>query len=179
MTSAGHNFLFGSPFLRIRALRPCPRAHLPSISRIHTHFPSMPYSPSFHVAVNVLLFRRGRLLLGERIGGFGRGFWGLPGGHLERFESMEQAARRELLEETGMRVPKLVFANIINEKSITPHFLHIGFYASSARGKPRLREPMKCHEWKWFELDSLPRNILQSHAKQIWAFRNHRSSLDL
>nr|WP_291500243.1 NUDIX domain-containing protein [Actinomyces sp.] len=44
----------------------------------------------------VLLVRRGREPQ--------RGLWSVPGGHVERGETFQDAARREALEETGLRV---------------------------------------------------------------------------
>jgi 8-oxo-dGTP diphosphatase len=46
----------------------------------------------------------GRLLLGRRDKEPHRGKWVLPGGKVEPFESIEDAARRELLEETGLEI---------------------------------------------------------------------------
>ena len=46
----------------------------------------------------------GRLLVVQRGHDPGRGLWSLPGGRVEPGESLEAAARREVLEETGLDV---------------------------------------------------------------------------
>ncbi|HEV7806007.1 MAG TPA: NUDIX domain-containing protein [Solirubrobacteraceae bacterium] len=46
----------------------------------------------------------GRLLLGVRDKEPFRGKWVLPGGKVEPFETLEDAARREILEETGLDI---------------------------------------------------------------------------
>ena len=48
--------------------------------------------------------RAGRLLLVRRGTEPGRGLWSIPGGRLEPGETGHQAAAREVLEETGLRV---------------------------------------------------------------------------
>jgi ADP-ribose pyrophosphatase YjhB (NUDIX family) len=52
----------------------------------------------------VLLEQDERLLLGRRAAGYGAGMWGLPGGFVEYPEDFLSGARREVLEETGLRV---------------------------------------------------------------------------
>src|SRR5438874_11508176 len=53
-------------------------------------------------SVSAVIFdRRRRLLLQQRSDG---GQWGLPGGSVEIGESLAEAARREVLEETGLVV---------------------------------------------------------------------------
>jgi 8-oxo-dGTP diphosphatase len=52
----------------------------------------------------VVLDRNQRVLLGVRTKEPNRGKWVLPGGKVEPFESIDEAARREVLEETGLRV---------------------------------------------------------------------------
>ena len=59
------------------------------------------------LGVGALIFDGGRILLAER----GRapliGQWSLPGGLVETGESLENAVRREVLEETGLEVKPL------------------------------------------------------------------------
>ena len=46
----------------------------------------------------------GRVLFVRRLTQPGYGLWSLPGGYVDRGEVVEQAAAREVLEETGLRV---------------------------------------------------------------------------
>ncbi|MEN9564072.1 MAG: Phosphatase NudJ, partial [Chloroflexota bacterium] len=57
---------------------------------------------TFCIGVQCFLISNNSLLLGLRTAGFGAGTWGLPGGHLEKGETIFQTATRELFEETGI-----------------------------------------------------------------------------
>ncbi len=63
-------------------------------------------SPKRRIAVVMLTDDSGRLLLQLRDAQAptAPGKWGLPGGGIEQGETPEEAAHRELLEETGLRV---------------------------------------------------------------------------
>jgi ADP-ribose pyrophosphatase YjhB (NUDIX family) len=73
--------------------------------------------------VGALIFRgRGRngsILLVERGGAPLKGYWSLPGGLVETGESLDEAVRREVLEETGLRVKPVemlgIFERIIRD----------------------------------------------------------------
>jgi 8-oxo-dGTP diphosphatase len=60
----------------------------------------------------VLLIRRGRPPF--------QGAWALPGGFIEMDETLEESARRELKEETGLTVGKLEFLGIYDEPKRDP-----------------------------------------------------------
>jgi len=66
---------------------------------VSREYPSHP-----RVGVGVVLFRRSSVLLIRRATPPRIGQWSLPGGGQELGETVEQAARRELLEETALTV---------------------------------------------------------------------------
>ncbi|AQM70865.1 Nucleoside triphosphatase NudI [Vibrio campbellii] len=110
------------------------------------------------VGVATIILRDGAILLGERIGSHGANTWATPGGHLELGESIEDCAKREVLEETGLivdSIEKFTFTNDIFEKE-GKHYVTLFVVASSASGEPQVTEPDKCKQWKWCRLDDLP-----------------------
>ncbi|MCX6400785.1 MAG: NUDIX domain-containing protein [Propionibacteriales bacterium] len=80
-------------------------------------------------------------------------------GHVERGETAEAAARREALEEIEVNDLDLTFATAMQR---TAHDLPIDeridffFTARSWSGSPRIVEPTKCADLRWFALDALP-----------------------
>lgn len=65
------------------------------------------------VGVGALVIDNGRVLLGRRKGSHGAGTWALPGGWLEKGESFEDAAVRELEEETGLTAADLTANRLV------------------------------------------------------------------
>lgn len=114
------------------------------------------------VGVAVLAIRDGRVLLGRRRSRtHGDGEWQFPGGHLEPLESVEECAARELQEETGLRPRTLELGPWTNDIFPGPgrHYLTVFMIARDVAGEPEVREPDKCHEWRWFAWDQLPQPL--------------------
>jgi len=134
----------------------------------------------FNVGTNVFVLRGNKLLLGKRKNVYGAGSWGLPGGHLEYKEDMKQAAQRELKEETGLEAVSFEFVNLVNDTRQDEHYLQVGFLAKdvASDAEPKLMEPDRCEEWKWFGLDNLPENIFVGHIEQIKAFKENNNFVD-
>lgn len=79
------------------------RAH----SSISRRYPDRPV-----LGVGALIFENGKILLVERAGEPLRGWWSLPGGGVETGETLEEAVRREVREETGLEVDGLSILEI-------------------------------------------------------------------
>ena len=71
--------------------------------------------------MGALIFERGSILLVERGGEPLKGLWSLPGGLVETGEKLEAAVKREILEETGLRIQPVsvfeIFERIMSDDS--------------------------------------------------------------
>ena len=110
------------------------------------------------VGVGVLVLRDGLVLLGQRLGSHGAGSWALPGGHLEYGETVDRCARREVEEETGLRLDRIVPGPYTSDVFAAEgkHYVTLFVLANCLDGEPELREPDKCARWGWFRWSELP-----------------------
>ena len=102
-------------------------------------------------AAGILFVHDGRVLLLKRNGAPHAGTWGLPGGKIETGEAADEAARRELHEETG----------ITYDGPLTPLWEHDGFQCFGAVA-PRAWYAKLNEEHSggdWFPFDRLPRPL--------------------
>ena len=119
--------------------------------------------------------KKGEVLLGLRQGSHGNGEWCFPGGHLEFGETVFETAKREVKEETGLDVNQFKLISVADEmryiKSDNKHYLNIGVKAEYQGGEPKVMEPDKCKEWKWFSLKNLPDKMLEGTELTIRNFK--------
>lgn len=90
------------------------------------------------MAVSVAVTRGEFLLLVKRGRAPAKGLYAFPGGRVEPGETLEAAARRELAEETGLRVGELVLHGVIDLESADTgmtYRLHV-HRAEHAGGEP-------------------------------------------
>jgi len=115
------------------------------------------------VGVGVIIIRDGRVLLGERSGPLapGAGTWALPGGCLEVGESIEQCAKREVFEETGLELESIKKYRYTNDyfEAEGKHCVTLYVTAACPEGEAEVREPEQCRQWKWFKLNNLPQPL--------------------
>jgi len=126
--------------------------------------------------MGVLVMRRGRVLLGRRRGSHGEGYYAAPGGLIEFGESFEQAARREVSEETGLEIADLKLLSIGNyvfkREDGERHYIDVDFVCEAPTGEPQLVEPEKCDGWDWYDLDDLPQPLFIVTRRMIESLRS-------
>ena len=76
-----------------------------------------PYAPTF-VTVDTVVVQSGHVLLVRRRAAPGAGTWAIPGGFLNQDERVEDAALRELREETKLKVPLPVLKGNIKDVKV-------------------------------------------------------------
>ncbi|MDT0453129.1 NUDIX hydrolase [Streptomyces hesseae] len=117
------------------------------------------------VGAHLLFERRGHVLLGLRPPDalLAANVWHVPAGHVER-ESVRACAVREAGEELGVIVdePDLELVHTVHlldadaDAEDTVPRLQLFFRAHRWRGEPRVMEPDRCVEWRWWPLHALP-----------------------
>jgi len=127
-----------------------------------------------HAVVNLIIIKDDRVLLGKRsekiIEG---GKWGLPGGFVDRGETLKEAVEREAFEETGYRVTNITFFAVIDD----PNRAHdadrqnIAFVFLCEAGGKEGNSDWEVLEQQWFYFDELPK-------KEAIAF-DHYDSIQL
>jgi 8-oxo-dGTP diphosphatase len=120
--------------------------------------------------VSVLILRGARILLVRRAFSPARGAWDVPGGFIERGETIERAARREVREEVGVDVRIERFIGIFPD-TYGPQrrpSLNIYYLGRLRRAGSRVRAGDDASECRWFPLDRVPRRM---------AFKNNRQAV--
>ncbi|WKA55620.1 NUDIX hydrolase [Planococcus shixiaomingii] len=135
-------------------------------------------------AVTVIVDNLGRLLLEERK--YPKDKWGLAGGLMELGESTEDVARREVLEETGLRVNGLHLINIysgpnhfaIAENGDEFYTVTAAYYTDDYEGELAVDEAESL-SFQFFSPDELPANMVGSHRLVIEDFLAKHYRLEL
>lgn len=123
------------------------------------------------VGVGVIVIKDGKILMGKRKNAHGQGSWCCPGGHLNFGESIQNCAKREVLEETGIKIKNLRLGSYTNDifKKEGKHYVTLFVIADYDFGEVKVMEPELCEKWDWFDWDNLPQPLFlpyQNLAKQ-------------
>jgi 8-oxo-dGTP diphosphatase len=128
----------------------------------------------FPVIVHTLLYRADRLLLLRRARtGYLDGWYALPGGHLERGESIVACAIREVREETGVAVEAghLQPAAVLPYRSADQQGIDFIMRCDFFGGEPHLAEPERFDELGWWSVDALPNPTVPYVAQALALIR--------
>ncbi len=111
----------------------------------------------------VLFDDEGRILLVLRNREPGAGEWSLPGGFVENGESPEDAAKRELVEETGLSACGPTLIDVIYQESVFygTCLLIIGYLFDGFSGDIVAGDD--ADDARFFPVDELPQLAFESH----------------
>lgn len=128
------------------------------------------------IGVGVIINRAdGAILLGRRVYPNAPECWCLPGGKVDAGESFEAAAVRETLEECGLAITtSKPFAILLDTDAGAPRVTAAIATTAPADAEPRVMEPAKLAEWRWFAPDALPAPLFPATAAVLAAGRGER-----
>lgn len=127
-------------------------------------------------AVFALLIQGNQILLQKRKNtGYKDGYYDLAAsGHVEANESMKEALIREVKEEIGIDVDELDFATMSHKyDQETKRTYYNGYFIiKKYHGRIIIKEPDKCSELKWFDLNNLPDLLIDDRKVAIDNYLN-------
>lgn len=116
----------------------------------------------------VLLFKRHNTPLFDNM-------WSNPGGTVEPSESLEHAVVREMKEEIGVIVK--VLRHLADYRYMEGQDLKgifSGYFTEIVDGTPRIVEPHKASDLRWFPVDGLPDDLAPYTKLYLDALRRER-----
>ncbi len=129
-------------------------------------------------AVNAAIFNpRGEILLTRRSNKVREpGKWVLPGGHVENGEDWATANRREVEEETGLKVVAQTLMGLYSDPKVTVtaeilrggyhgQFVVVVYRVTDFQGEVNPNEEVD--DWGWFPPGNLPDPLLKSHPVRV------------
>lgn len=134
------------------------------------HYPTTP-----RLAVGAVVFNDGCVLLVQRGKAPARGQWAIPGGSVKLGETLQQAAQREVFEETGIRIkakqPVYVFdvVDVAENGGVRWHYVIIDLEATYQGGQLRCGDDALDARWvrpsdlSELEVNPTTRKLLRQH----------------
>jgi ADP-ribose pyrophosphatase YjhB (NUDIX family) len=118
-------------------------------------------SPVFRIGVFALIFDdQGRILLGHRRD---TNWWNLPGGGMELGETVDEAVRREVREETDLEVEVERLVGVYSKPQKQEVVLTFRCHITGGTLQPT----EETSESRFFPPDAIPANTLPKHRQRI------------
>lgn len=123
------------------------------------------------VGIGVVVWREDRFLLIRRGKAPNRGQWSLPGGAQHLGETVVEAARREIMEETGLAVDVAGLVDVVDairtddNGKVRFHYTLVDLVAESSSGETVAGDDATAVGW--FRLDDLAKLSLWSETERV------------
>ncbi len=130
------------------------------------HYPKSPL-----LGACTAIWRGDRFLLAKRVKSPNKDTWGMPGGMAEVGETLDDAAKREVLEETGLKLNRVVFNRfheIIrrdDEDRVSMHFVLAMYIAISNEGDAVAGDDAA--DVRWFSMEDLQSYSLTDQTEKF------------
>lgn len=123
------------------------------------------------VGLATLFIKNGKILLAERKAGKRQGWMNCPGGHFEWAETFEECAKRETLEETGIKLLECDFLTAANGLALDEdhHYVMIYMLATKWVGEAKPMEDAN-GKWDWYSLPGPRDGMLPTTLYAICAY---------
>ena len=134
------------------------------------------------VGASVYIYHNGKVLLQRRID---NGCWGSNGGYMEMGETTEEAARRELFEETGLVAGALELLGVFSGPDMMHTYpngdrvnvVDIVYVCTDFSGELVVQAD-ELSELKWLDIDDIPEDISPPDRGPVAAFVAWARNLD-
>ena len=139
------------------------------MSESKNNYPDLP-----RVAVGAIVFKDKQVLLVRRANPPSQDVWAIPGGNVQLGESLQQAAEREILEETGVRIqagaPVFTFDYIDRDGAgrVKFHYVIVDMVAEYLSGEPQAGDDAADARWvspraiKTLKVSAMTRKLLKT-----------------
>lgn len=120
-----------------------------------------------------ILNENNELLLHKRAVPAEKDHWCIPGGRLEMFELLEDAVIRETKEETDLDIEVVKLMGVCDYivRNENAHWVSMCYLCKIQGGVPKIMEPDKASDMKWFSLDNLPDKLTITTKKAVEDFK--------
>jgi 8-oxo-dGTP diphosphatase len=119
------------------------------------------------VSVDAVVINGGKILLIKRGAEPFKGYWGTPGGFVEWDESTEDAAKRELQEETGLVAADVKLVGVYSSPDRHPRQVINAAYLVRVEDVSLVMASDDADDAQWFALDDLPKELAFDHRQII------------
>ncbi|MFX1451492.1 MAG: NUDIX hydrolase [Promethearchaeota archaeon] len=126
--------------------------------------------------VGTVLIWDGKILLIQRAAEPDKGLWSIPGGLIEFGETAEEAAIREVFEETRIKVIEVKFVDAVTkviwdeEDKVLYHFAIFDYMSSSFEGEAQAQDDAL--NARWVKYEDVPKYPMPYTLQELFRYMN-------